>query len=48
MLRSELDAQMSCRIRSYLESCRKNDISSAQALRLLFENKWPEFVKVAE
>ena len=46
--RSELGAQMSCRIRSYLETCRKNNISSAQALRLLFDGKWPEFIKIAE
>jgi len=46
--RSELGAQMSCRIRSYLETCRKNNISSAQALKLLFDGKWPEFIKIAE
>lgn len=37
-------AKMFCRIRSYLSTCRKNDVSATEALRLLFQGKMPNFV----
>ena len=37
-------AYMFCRIRGYLSTCRKNDVSATGALRLLFQGKMPAFV----
>ena len=34
-----------CRIRSYISTCRKNQVNPTEALRLLFEGKLPAFVK---
>jgi transposase len=45
--RSDLGAKMSCRIRSYLSTCQKNGVSSEEALRLLFEGRWPGFMGIA-
>jgi transposase len=42
--RSMDGAMTFCRIRSYLSTCRKHKVSATQALRLLFEGKWPDFV----
>ena len=42
--RSEDGAHFFCRIRSYISSCRKQDISSTIALDLLFKGELPEFV----
>ncbi len=42
--RSEEGAQMFCRIRSYISSCRKQEISSSTALGLLFRGEMPDFV----
>lgn len=42
--RSEQGAMMFARIRSYLSTCRKNGVFSAEALRLLYEGRWPEFM----
>jgi len=42
--RSEEGAQFFCRIRSYISSCRKQDIRSTTALDLLFKGKLPDFV----
>jgi transposase len=42
--RSEMGAKMFCRIRSYLSTCRKHGVSSSEALRLLFQGKWPSFM----
>lgn len=42
--RSMEGAQIFCRIRGYLSTCRKQGISSSQAMTLVFEGKWPDFV----
>ena len=42
--RSELGAHMFARTRSYLSTCQKNGVSSAEALRLLYKGQWPEFM----
>ena len=42
--RSEEGARFFCRIRSYISSCRKQDISSTTALSLLFRGELPDFV----
>ncbi len=45
--RSELGAKIFSRIRSYLSTCQKNRVSSEEALRLLYEDRWPEFMGIA-
>lgn len=45
--RSELGAKIFARIRSYLSTCQKNGVSSEEALRLLYEGRWPEFMGIA-
>lgn len=42
--RSMQGARIFSRIRSYLSTCRKHDVSASQALRLLFEGKQPDFM----
>jgi len=42
--RSMEGAQIFCRVRGYLSTCRKQEVSSSQALRLLFDGKLPDFV----
>jgi transposase len=42
--RSFEGAKIFCRIRGYLYTCRKHDVSATEALRLLFEGKWPHFM----
>jgi len=37
-----------CRCRSYISTCRKQGVSSSQALRLLFDGKMPAFMMAAE
>lgn len=44
--RSELGAKIFARIRSYLSTCQKNGVTSEQALRLLFEGRWPDFIRM--
>lgn len=39
-------AKTFCRIRSYLSTCRKQGVTASDALRLLFQGKWPEFMDV--
>ncbi len=41
--RSKKGADMFCRIRSYLSTCRKHGLRASAALRLLFEGKLPDF-----
>jgi transposase len=42
--RSQEGADSFCRVRSYLSTCRKNNVSATQALSLLFEGKLPDFI----
>jgi len=42
--RSMDGAQISCRIRSYLSTCRKQGLKSSYALNLLFNGKLPDFL----
>jgi len=42
--RSEKGAEIFCRVRSYLSTCRKHDVSSSKALGLLFKGEFPFFV----
>ena len=42
--RSQEGADFFCRIRSYLSTCRKNEVSATTALTLLFEGKLPAFI----
>ncbi len=44
--RSELGAKIFARIRSYLSTWQKNGVSSEQALRLLYEGRWPDFMGI--
>jgi len=46
--RSIAGAKIFCRIRSYLSTCRKQGVSSSDALRLLFQGKLPSFVTSTE
>jgi len=43
--RSEKGAQIFCRVRSYLSTCRKHNVSSSLALELLFKGELPLFVE---
>ena len=42
--RSMEGARIFCRIRGFLSTCRKNDVSPTQALRDLFQGKFPAFM----
>lgn len=42
--RSMEGAETFCRIRSYITTCRKQGITASEALRLLFQGKWPDFM----
>jgi len=42
--RSMEGAEIFCRVRGYLSTCRKHGVSSSHALELLFEEKLPDFV----
>jgi transposase len=43
--RSQDGADIFCRVRSYLSTCRKNNISASKALTLLFDGKLPDFIQ---
>ncbi len=43
--RSIEGAEIFCRVRGYLSTCRKQGVSSSQAMALLFEGKLPEFAR---
>ncbi len=42
--RAHQGAMSFCRIRSYLSTCRKNGVSSSEALSLIFQGKLPNFM----
>jgi transposase len=42
--RSQEGADIFCRVRSYISTCRKNNVSASEALNLLFHGKLPEFI----
>ncbi len=42
--RSMKGAEIFCRVRSYISTCKKNNVRASEALRLLFEGKLPEFL----
>jgi len=42
--RSMDGAKTFCRIRSYISTCRKQGLTASEALRLLFQSKWPTFM----
>lgn len=43
--RSFEGAEIFCRIRSYLSTCRKQGVGAGDALECLFNGKWPEFIQ---
>ena len=43
--RSEQGAITFCRIRGYLSTCRKHQVSASQALALVFKGQLPEFAQ---
>ena len=43
--RSKDGADIFCRIRSYLSTCRKHGVSATDALNLLFAGKQPDFMQ---
>jgi transposase len=42
--RSQGGADIFCRVRSYVSTCRKNNLSATEALTLLFEGKLPDLM----
>ena len=42
--RSKEGADIFCRVRSDLSTCRKNNVSATDALTLLFEGRLPDFI----
>lgn len=43
--RSSDGAEIFCRVRSYLSTCRKHGMSSSKAMELLFEGRMPDFIR---
>ena len=46
--RSMDGAKIFCRIRSYLSTSRKQGVTASEALRLLFQGKWPAYMNAKE
>ena len=46
--RSMEGAKTFCRVRSYLNTCRKHGVTAGEAMTLLFRGQLPAFVKDAE
>ena len=46
--RSFQGAQIFCRVRSYISTCRKHDISPTEAIQTLFACRLPDFVSQLE
>jgi transposase len=44
--RSKMGADIYCRIRSYLSTCRKHNVGVGEALECLFFGKWPDFIQI--
>jgi transposase len=44
--RSMIGAKIFCRIRSYILTCKKHDIGASEAMKLLFDGKFPEFMNL--
>lgn len=42
--RSQEGADIFCRVRGYISTCRKNNVSASEALTLLFDGKLPDFI----
>jgi transposase len=42
--RSQEVADIFCRVRSYLSTCRKNNVSASETLALRFDGKLPDFI----
>lgn len=42
--RAKEGADIFCRVRSYLSTCRKNNVSATDALTMLFEGRLPDFI----
>jgi transposase len=42
--RSMDGAKIFCGIRNYMSICRKHGLTASEALRLLFQGKWPYFM----
>ncbi len=43
--RSSDGAEIFCRVRSYLSTCRKHGMNSSKAMELLFEGRMPDFIR---
>ena len=43
--RSWKGAEVFCRIRSYLSTCRKHNVGVGEALECLFSGTWPHFIQ---
>jgi len=43
--RAEKGAQIYCLIRSYISTCRKQNVGVGEALECLFDDRWPDFVQ---
>jgi transposase len=46
--RSYTGASIFCRVRSYVSTCRKNDVTANKALHLLFKGDLPDILKRGE